>query len=217
MTLPGISIFIDVIFVEDSLREALPGAEEALEAGARQVIKDAIDLNLSPPMISAENRMQVMGAKLGSYLYGFLNDALTRFQTDQGLRAAESAVASIENDQWRPFRAREYAKRLVDLLPGELPITFYRSCVKLGLEESIKAFESPKGEAALNKYFGEPRGYAVDVSMFPEAEPVENCRIPDALTLKPEENLVDFSTFPGTEPVKRLRNTRTGDSKEPVE
>jgi hypothetical protein len=213
VTLPSIPIFIELIFVEDSLREALPGAEEALEAGARQVIKDAIDLNLSPPKISAENMKNVNASKVGLYLSGLLSDALTRFQTDQGVRAAASAEASIEDDQWRPFRVRKYAKRLVDLLPGELPINFYRSCILLGLEESINAFESPKGEAALNKYFGEPRGYTIDISMIPEAEPVNKGGQADTYTSKPDSNASDISMIPEAEPVKRLGKTRAEDPK----
>ena len=143
------------------LAGALPGAEKALDAGARRTIRDAIDLHLSPPKLSLNRSVLDSRAKLDAVAFGTIIDAIMFGLTDVGRRIAADRVASIDASSQRPFRVKEYAKKFLDILPSEYLVVFYRSCLKRGLEEAIKAIEVPKGEAAAKDFFGEPRAFAI--------------------------------------------------------
>jgi hypothetical protein len=144
------------------LAEALPGAERALEAGVRQTIRDAIDLNLSPPQASIIKRHVHSEIKLDALVLGTMFDAIMLFQTDLGRKVALSIVAVSDADMQRPFRVKEYAKKFLGFLPSGFLNIFWKSCLKLGLEETVRVFESPKGEANAKDFFGEPRGIDLD-------------------------------------------------------
>ena len=143
------------------LAGALRGAERALDAGARRTIRDAIDLHLTPPKISINKSVVDNELKIDAYALGMMIDGIMFFQTDIGRRMAASGVASIDANSQRPFRVKEYAKKFLGMLPSEYLVVFYRSCLKRGLEETIKAIESPRGEAAAKDFFGEPRGFVI--------------------------------------------------------
>lgn len=164
------------------LSGTLPGAEGKLEGYARWVIRDAIDLHLTPPEASESAEWFQREANREVILAGTFFDLATAFQLDWGRRLAYTAVYRRDDELRRPFRVKEYAKKFVGILPSGLLNVFYLSCLERGVEETVKVFEWPKGEAASNNFFGEPKYFFL--------EPVQLQRLGVQITTRPMPEVV---------------------------